>query len=154
MEKEERGRRKGGKPLLRMRALSQSEGRVIVETSRGKNIRWGHCNQQMYDADGKGWALEQAEWTRTDLQSTRWEVSMSCISPSSPLNSQCEPFNSLAQETHCFLSIFYLEDKPSSTVRCRCCSLFSHLISLVKHHVLSSTRYHHCAWYFMHNSII
>lgn len=50
---------------------SVNEGRVIVKTSRDRNIRWGHCNQQMYDVDGKGYALEQAEWMRTDLQSMR-----------------------------------------------------------------------------------
>ena len=60
-----------GGTLLRMTALFQGEGRVIVKTSRDRNLRWGHGNQQMYYADGQGWSPEQVEWMRTDLGGLR-----------------------------------------------------------------------------------
>lgn len=54
-----------------MKGLSHGEGRVTVRTYKDRNIGWGHCNKQMYDADGKGWSLDQAEWRGTDLQGMR-----------------------------------------------------------------------------------
>lgn len=67
-------KRGGGEALLRMQALSQGEGRVSMKTSRDRNIRWGHLDQQMYDAECKSWSLGQAECTRTDLQGMRRSV--------------------------------------------------------------------------------
>lgn len=54
-----------------MRGISHGEGRVTVKTYKDRNGGWGHFNKQMYDADDKGWSLEQAEWRGTDLHGMR-----------------------------------------------------------------------------------
>lgn len=73
--------------LLRMRALFQGEGQVIVKISRDRNVRWGHGNQHMYYADGQGWSLEKAGWMRTNLEGLK--KSLTHVSLSELLKSWC-----------------------------------------------------------------